>query len=218
MSTENDDAPLLILGATSGIGKDTMKMALARGHKVRAFARSADKLDPRDGLERIKGDARNAEDVAAALQGAKAVVFALGIKERLAMLWEEETLFSDATRVLVEEMPKAGVKRIVAVTGFASGRSKSAMSSIEKLGFMAIFRKPYEDKDRQEEMLIESDLDYTIARPTVLTNGLPSKKFKVLREPKSWRMGIVARREVAGYLLDAIEQDLDIHGDVVLTR
>ncbi|MEL6954140.1 MAG: NAD(P)-binding oxidoreductase [Pseudomonadota bacterium] len=218
MTKTAQDAPILILGATSGIGKATMKQALARGHKVRAFARSAHKLDPREGMEAFKGDARSNEDIAEALKGVRAVVFALGIKERLGMLWEEETLFSDATRVLVEEMPKAGISRIVAVTGFAAGRSKSAMSAIEKLGFMAIFRKPYEDKDRQEEMLIASDLDYTIARPTVLTNGAPSPKFKVLREPDTWRMGLVSRQEVAAYLLDAIEQDLDVRSDVVLTR
>ncbi|WP_292264090.1 NAD(P)H-binding protein [Marivita sp.] len=89
--------PILIIGATSGIGRCAMNEAVRRGLPVRAFARSADKLEAADLVEPFKGDATSAEDVLRALDGARAVVYALGITERLAMLWEEETLFSETT-------------------------------------------------------------------------------------------------------------------------
>ena len=210
--------PILIMGATSGIGKHAVAEARARGLPVRAFARGAAALDAEDGLEPCAGDARSEDDVARALEGVRAVVYALGIRERLAMLWEEERLFSDSTRVLLSAMTQAGVSRLVAVTGFGAGRSRQAMSTLESLGHKAVLGRPYADKDRQEEMIVESDVDWTIARPVILRNSPKSGRITVLRDPATWRNGLVSRADVAMYLIDAVEQGLDIRTDVVLTR
>ncbi len=210
--------PILIMGATSGIGRCALDEAVRRGLPVRAFARSADSLDATDLVEPFKGDATSAEDVARALSGAQAVVYALGITERLAMLWDEETLFSETTRVLLEAMATSDVSRLVVVTGFGAGRSKSAMSWVEKTGHRAILGKPYADKDRQEDLIMASAADWTIARPVILTKGARTETYRVLRDPKTWRNGLISRASVAHYLIDAVEQGLDFKADVVLTR
>ncbi|WP_439119066.1 NAD(P)-dependent oxidoreductase [Marivita sp.] len=206
------------MGATSGIGRCALDEAVRRGLPVRAFARSADSLDATDLVEPFKGDATSAEDVARALSGAQAVVYALGITERLAMLWDEETLFSETTRVLLEAMATSDVSRLVVVTGFGAGRSKSAMSWVEKTGHRAILGKPYADKDRQEDLIMASAADWTIARPVILTKGARTETYRVLRDPKTWRNGLISRASVAHYLIDAVEQGLDFKADVVLTR
>ena len=210
--------PILVLGATSGIGQCASEEAARRGLKVRAFARGADRLDSTELIEPFPGDARNSDDLARALDGVRAVVFALGITERLSMLWEEETLFSQTTRCLLDEMREAKVRRLVSVTGFGAGRSASAMSWIERTGHRAILGKPYADKSRQEAMIVASDLDWTIVRPVILTKGPRSTAYRVLREPKTWRNGLISRASVAHYLIDAVEKDLDVRADVVLAR
>lgn len=212
------DKPILIIGATSGIGKLCMETALDRGLAVRAFARSADALAEHPLLERMAGDALNPTDIAKALSGVRAAVVALGIRERLAMLWEDETLFSRSTEILLPEMQKAGVSRLLVVTGFGAGRSRSAMSSLERLGHNAVLGRVYADKTRQEAMVVESELEWTIARPVILTNRPASGKLKVLEDPARWRNGLVARADVATYLVDAVEQTLHVRQDVVLTR
>ena len=78
--------------------------------------------------------------------------------------------------------------------------------------------RPYADKDRQEKLITGSDLDWTIVRPVILTNGAKSGRLKVLRDPSSWRNGLVSRADVASYLIDAVEEGLDIRADVVLAR
>lgn len=210
--------PILVMGATSGIGALTVKEASARGLPVRAFARSAATLEPAEHVEPMAGDARSEEDVAAALKGVRAVIYCLGVKERLGMLWQEETLFSDTTRILIPAMAAAEVERLVVVTGFGAGRSRSAMSSLESFGHKMVLGRVYADKDRQEEMIVASDLDWTIARPVILRNNAKSNRFQVLREPSQWRNGLVSRADVAAYCVDAVEQGLDIRADVVLAR
>lgn len=195
-----------------------MDEAVRRNLPVRAFGRSAHKLEPTALVEPFVGDARNPDDMARALADVRAVVYALGIRERLSMLWQEETLFSDTTRVLLDQMVQAGVSRLVAVTGFGSGRSSSAMSFLERSGHRAILGKPYADKGRQEAMILASGLDWTIVRPVILTKGPRSTKYRVLREPDTWRNGLISRASVAHYLIDAVEQGLDIGVDVVLAR
>ena len=209
---------LLILGATSGIGSLATDEALSRGYHVRAFSRSADALEPEPYLEPFVGDALVSEDVSEALDGVDAVIYALGIKESLAILWQEVTLFSRSTDVLLSEMPKSGCKRLVAVTGFGAGRSQIAMSRIERIGHRALLGKPYADKDRQEELIKQSDLDWTIVRPVILINNAKTGKYRVLREQRAWQNGLISRADVAQYLVDAVTAQDDIQADVVLAR
>jgi len=211
-------APILIMGATSGIGKLALKEAVRLDLPVRAFARSADSLEKTRLVEPFPGDATDREDVAHALKGVRAVIYALGISESLSMLWQKETLFSTTTETLVKAMSEAGVRRLVAVTGYGAGRSKDAMSTLERLGHSALLGRVYADKDRQEQIILHSALQYTIVRPVILTGGPRSGKAKVKRDPANWHNGIVSRADVSAYLVDAVENDLDIGRDVVIAR
>ena len=69
----------LIMGASRGIGLETVKAALESGHAVRAFARSADGIALNDAkLEKFSGDALDADDVKRALSGVDIVIQVLG--------------------------------------------------------------------------------------------------------------------------------------------
>ena len=209
---------LLVLGATSGIGAKVRERALERGHAVRAMARGADNLASAPDLEPFVGDALDASDIARALEGCDAVIYALGIKESVAMLWQEVTLFSDSTRLLVDAMEQSGPRRLVAITGFGAGRSRSAMSLLERIGHKAILGKPYADKDRQEEIIMASGLVWTIARPVILTNNRSTGQYRILTNPATWRNGLISRADVAHYAVRAVEEDLNLREDVVLAR
>lgn len=210
--------PILIMGATSGIGALTVAAANERGLPVIAFSRGAGQIPASELLTPFQGDALSADDVTAALSKAGAVIYALGIKERLAMLWQEETLFSQSTRILLNAMVSSSVKRLVVVTGFGAGRSSTAMSKLERIGHRAILGRLYADKDRQEALIMASDLDWTIARPVILRNGPKTGRLQILRDPATWRNGLVSRADVASYLVDAVAHDLDLRRDVVLAR
>jgi uncharacterized protein YbjT (DUF2867 family) len=111
------------------------------------------------------------------------------------------SLFSETTRVLLAEMHRAGVRRIVAVTGFGAGDSRGRLSLPERMGHRLLLGPAYDDKDRQEVLIRGSGLDWLIARPTILTNGPRTGRYRVLVEPRSWRMGLISRADVADFLL-----------------
>ena len=76
---------------------------------------------------------------------------------------------------------------------------------LQRVPFQIVFGRAYDDKTRQEDLIKQSCLDWTIARPGVLLNGPKSSRYKVLREPSSWRNGIISRASVADFLVKQIE-------------
>lgn len=210
---------LLVIGGTAGIGRRVVDVALARGHAVRAMGRSADAL-PQDvpGLEPFVGDALNGEDTRRALDGVDVVVLALGIKESVSMLWREVSLFSSATATLLAAMNETGIARLIAVTGFGAGDSRRAMSAVERVGHGLILGKPYADKDRQEALITASGVDWTIVRPTILTNAAATGRYRVLADPEDWRNGLVSRADVAAFIVEEAERGEFLRRSVVITR
>ena len=201
-------AQVLIIGASKGIGLATVKRALASGHHVRALARSAKQIPLRDEkLEKVTGDALKEDDVAAALAGVDVVIQALGVRAGPYMIFGPITLFSKATQVLVPAMKDAGVKRLIAVTGFGAGDSAASISCLQRVPFRLVLGQAYDDKSVQEELIKESDLDWTIARPVVLSPGPRTGCYRVLVERESWRNGLISRNDVADFLVKQIDDD-----------
>ncbi len=199
---------ILIIGASSGVGLATVKEALERGHTVRAFARSADRMQIEGpALEKIKGDALVQTDVENALHDVDAVIQTLGVPLNTRLLTGPVELFSQSTSILVPAMERAAIGRLVALTGFGAGDSEGAISIVQKIPFNIVFGRAYADKSRQESIIKASSLDWTIARPGVLTNSRKSGRYKVLKEPSAWRNGIVSRANVADFLVKALDDD-----------
>ena len=197
---------ILIIGASSGIGLEATRAALARGLAVRAFARSAANIAIADpNLERFPGSALSGKDVAAALAGVDAVIVALGIPLGAQMLLGPVRLFSEATRVIIPAMEAAGVKRLVCVTGFGAGDSHASIGWLQGLGFRLVFGRAYADKDIQESLIRQSRLEWVIARPGILTHGPRTGRYQILESPVSWRNGVISRADVADFLIKALD-------------
>jgi putative NADH-flavin reductase len=210
-------AHVLIIGASQGIGLETVRTALEAGHQVRALARSAASIGiAHPKLEKFPGDALVRKDVEAALQGVDVVIQALGVK--FAELFGPVHLFSDATRVLVPAMAAQGVRRLICVTGFGAGDSRDSISVLQRLPFHAVFGRAYGDKSLQEQLIKESSLDWTIVRPGVLTGGARTGRYQALDQPSQWRNGIIARADVADFCVKQIGNAASVRKAYVLVN
>lgn len=198
---------LLVIGASGGIGLATVRRALSGGHHVRAFARSAASIAVDDArLEKFPGDALSHADTERALAGMDVVIQCLGVPAGAEMVRRGTTLFSRATRCLVDAMTVLGPKRLITVTGLGAGDSRGHGGLLyDKLLFPLILKRVYDDKDVQEMIIRRSGLDWTIARPGILTNAPATGVYHVLAEPATWRGGSIARADVADFLVREAE-------------
>lgn len=199
-------AHILVIGGSRGIGQSVCRAAVVRGHQVRAMSRSGKLPDGvGDGCEAVKADALEAADVERALEGIDVVVQALGVPPSLDLVLKPVTLFSEATRVLLPQMQAAGIRQLVSVTGFGAGDSNASINLLQRLPFTVLLKRAYDDKSVQERLIEESDLDWLIVRPGVLTSGSASGNYRVLSEPSTWRNGIISRADVADFIVQRIE-------------
>jgi uncharacterized protein YbjT (DUF2867 family) len=196
-------ATVLVIGASRGIGLETVKRALGVGHRVRAFARGAGAIAlEAPTLEKIAGDALTGAAIIEALSGADVVIQSLGASHGPQAILSGTTVFSGATRILVDAMRAAGVQRLVAVTGLGAGDSRGHGGFFyDAFVFPLVLKRIYDDKDVQEQMIKASGLEWTIVRPGLLTNGPANGQARALIERREWRAGSISRADVAEFLV-----------------
>lgn len=198
---------ILIIGASQGTGAEAAKNALERGHAVTAFARSPQKLMAKhERLTLLQGDFHQAESVAKAVPGHDAVIITASAT-KLKAFKDNPNYFSQGTRFTIDAMKEHSVKRLVVLSALGTGDSRKLMSwFLDKLMISWLLKVPYQDHERQERLVMNSGLDWVIARPGRLTNGPATKSYvtevEVKPVPKS-----ISRADVADFLVRAATED-----------
>lgn len=207
---------ILVLGASRGTGALAVKVALDRGHDVTAFARSPDKLAlTHPQLIKRKGDFHDRASVDAAVKDHDAVIVTASVSSP-GEFKSDPTYFSRGTGFAVDAMKAHGVKRIVILSALGTGDSLPLMPwAFRKLLVGWLLRGAYEDHERQEALVRDSDLGWVIARPGRLTNGPPRGKYVARTAPDPVPNGI-SRADVADFLVKAADTDTWLHQAVQL--
>lgn len=217
-TTETHASPLpkiVILGATGPTGRHLVAQAVSRGHDVTVLARSPEKAAELKGAKLVVGDARDEKALRQALKGRDAVISALGTP---ASPFREVTLLSTATQALVKAMTAENVSRLIAITGVGAGDSHGYGGALfDKAIFPILLRKVYADKNRQEDIIRQSGLDWTIIRPTILTNKPGTQFVRALTDLQGFHGGSIAREDVARFVLDQVVSDEWLHKSSLIT-
>jgi putative NADH-flavin reductase len=195
----------LLLGASGGVGRRILAQGRQRGHTIRAQTRDATKLAGLpSGIEVVAADPADAVALGTLVAGQNAVVIALGTAPG-----RRTTLFSDVTATLCRAMAAENVKRLVAITGVGAGETRGHGGFIYDRIIYPLFTRPfYEDKNRQEQLIRESTLDWVLVRPAPFKATAGPTPFQAITEIKpATVLRRVTRDEVASFVLDQLAND-----------
>ena len=206
----------LVVGGTRGIGLEFLINAVGSGFPVKLLARTPQKFKYKHKkLEVVKGDLLDRESLRSSLTDIENVVLSVGIKPT----FKTVNLFSEGTKVLIDEMKKARVENLYCVTGIGAGDSKGLGGFLyNKVALKTILKSMYADKDRQEELIKSSSLNWVIIRPGFLTNGKLTEKYRVLKEyDLNTKVSMISRADVGDFILKAIDAKRYFGKAVILT-
>ncbi len=191
---------LIVFGATGKTGRHVWRRALARGHDVTAFTRSAGKLDGGDsGVRVVQGDVMDAGSVASAVAGHDAAVVALGSNG----LRDKATLAA-GTRNVVDGMTRHGVERLVVLSAAGAGESWRQIPWLARLLFMTLLRNIHADHEAQEAVVKASALDWTIVRAAILNDEPASGRCTA---GNTGPVGRISRADLADFLVGQVNDD-----------
>ncbi|HEY7462138.1 MAG TPA: SDR family oxidoreductase [Gemmatimonadota bacterium] len=197
---------LLIIGATGGTGRQLVAQALDRGHRVTAFARSPWKIKERHPrLTVVQGDVLDRLSVEAAVRDQDAVLCALGHRR----WFYPNVILSTGTWNILGAMDGNGVRRFICLTSLGVGDSFARLGLLHTL-FVIPFVLPFYfwDKERQEEIIRESDLDWVIVRPGVLTDDPPRGGYHHGPRAGHWLWTPrISRADVADFMLNQLSNN-----------
>jgi uncharacterized protein YbjT (DUF2867 family) len=204
------DPSVLVVGASGKTGRLVVDALLARGRRVRAFARHASLLASRELLERFDGDVLEEAAVTAAMRGVTQVISILGPSQGSAV-----DLCARGTRNVIAAMRAQGAKRLVCVTGAMIGLPHDRLGLVYRLIESHVPAEALADRRLQEELVQKSGLDWTLIRPTRLTDPAESG---VLRSGEFvvGAMAHVPRGDVARFAVDALDLPERIAGAFTL--
>ena len=210
-------AKLLIVGATGPTGREVLKEASLGGISVRSLARTPSALDGVTGAgEVVQGDVLDPSSLVKASQGVDAIICVLGARAGFGVT----TLVSTGTANLIEAAKTNSVKRLVVVTGMGAGDSRGHGGWLyDRILLPLLLRQLYADKDRQEALITDSGLDWTIVRPAFLTNGPRTTTFRALDKLQpDTLLTKISRADVAQYLVRATQDTGAVHRVIHLTN
>jgi putative NADH-flavin reductase len=167
-------------------------------------------------LRVVVGDAFDAGKVREAVAGNDAVISVLGSRQPSNPLHpnrpgDAHGPVSAGSANIISAMKEHGLRRFVCQTAWGVGESKQdpgfAGAFFMKVLVPPLLRDEYAEKEAQEKLLRESDLEWIIVRPMILTNGPWTNEYRVGLDLKPGRRPYISRADVADFLMRQLTDD-----------
>jgi putative NADH-flavin reductase len=203
---------IAVIGANGRTGRIVVKDALARGHQVIAVARSEEGLESDDhNLTNARADVHDLDTLTRTLDGANAVISALGVGTSRA----QTDVYSTGVRNTLGAMKSNGAIKLAVISAVPAGPWAGLPALQRRIALpllQRIFGATYNDMRRMEAILQETtDVDWISLRPPRLANKRPKGAYRIDTRPLA-KARAITYGDLAGALLDSLtRKDLYRH-------
>lgn len=207
---------ITIIGASAGVGLETVRRALERNHNVTTLSRSDIALPSNENLTILKGSATNKTDLKKSIESADAVIVALGTGKSM----KATTLYSDFAKLLSEVQQETNLQiPFIVLTGFGAGESGQYNGFVMKLFFKFLLKDVYANKTKMEEIITSSKMKWEIVRPGLLKDKPLTEKYRVENNLfQGINIGSINRSDVADFLVKQAENPAQLYKYVSLSN
>jgi uncharacterized protein YbjT (DUF2867 family) len=108
---------------------------------------------------------------------------------------------------IIAAMEQHAVRRLIAVSSWGVGESRARVPPFFRFViFPLILKDELADKERQEVLIRASDLDWTIVRPSRLSDGPRTGRYRTAPALTYRATAHLPRGDLAAYLVSLLEQ------------
>jgi putative NADH-flavin reductase len=184
---------VIIFGATGFSGQAILAEAIKQGNEVTVLVRDSSKVKiNHNNLRIIEGNVLDSQKVAFVIQNQEAVIQCLGVGGKGD--GKPTTFISDATKIIVDEMQKQNIKRLIALSNVGAGNSIAFQpwffTKIILTYFMKWLKVIIDDKNRMEPIIMNSNLNWTIVRCPNIVDKPAKGKYNATLDGKGLKLSI----------------------------
>jgi putative NADH-flavin reductase len=184
---------VVIFGATGFSGKAILKETLSQQHEVTVLVRNKSAILIQDkNLNIVEGNVMDRNKVAEVLKNCDAIIQCLGVGGKGN---GKPTIFiSDSIKIIIDEMKKQQIKRLIAMSNVGAGNSVSfqpwIFTKIILPYFMKWLKVLIDDKNRMEPIIMNSQLDWTIVRCPNMVDKTAKGTYQSTLDGKGLKLSI----------------------------
>lgn len=197
-----DRRPVVALfGGTGATGTHVIRYALRKRINIRALVRREGSLRfPAEQVNSVAGSLLNSRDVEDTIAGCDAVICVFGPRPPYT-----DIFCKDATQTIVDAMHTQGIQRLICQTGGMVGNYPHNRSLMFRLMTSAFNRRMPEaaaDRAGQESVIINSDLQWTIVKPSRLTEAHAKGHWEVGTDVRLGMLSSMSRGDLGHFLVE----------------
>ena len=214
---------VLLIGANKGLGYQVLKELLSKKITVNCLIRRKGLINFESKyLNIFYGDATNLSDLKKSIGNSECIISTINVQRKNIFPWSRltnsKTTISDFAKnsIIVSEDK---INRIITISAWGVGESMEKIPKLFK--FLIKFsnlKYPYIDHDIHEKVIENSNLNWTIIRPTALTNEIKYHDIEEFKGKRKINKITIGRKSLAKYVVKLIDDKYFYRKKITVSR
>ena len=200
---------IFLIGGNRGLGKSILLESINHDYKIISMSRTNKNNNQARNITYVKGDAKSKIDIEKNIENSSVVINSINVMRKNIFPWAKitnsKTTISESAKNLVEVCNEKKISRIIVISAWGTNETRQEL----KFGFRSLIkysnlRYPYKDHEKQEKIIQNSGLNWTIIRPVALTNFGFTEKVKIYNKSHPKFRLIISRKSLARFIFKII--------------